>query len=297
MSAIGAVKLAGLTHRRRLQLSALWSYPRLGIGSVLLMSLVLLSALAPLVAPYSPTTPVPSNTLQAPSGAHWLGTDSLGRDVLSRCLYGGGQTLEIAVLAGVLATALGVVLGLLAGQIRGVVDTVIMRAMEAIMAFPALILALTIAFALGASFGSILIAVTVVSIPHAARLVRSEVLTLTNRRFVESAKVSGASRFRIMGVHLLPNVTEIITVQVALACGQAIFTSASLSFLGLGLPPPSPSWGSSLKDGYVYLSVLPLQSIVPGALVFVALLSFNLIGDGLRDLFDPRTLSKQRIRL
>ena len=297
MSVAGTLVGRARVREHRVRVSVLWAYPRLAVGAALLAALVLMSVLAPLVAPYKPTAPVPSQSLLPPSGQHWLGTDSLGRDVLSRCLYGGGQTLEIAILSGVLATALGVALGLVAGQLRGVVDTVIMRAMEAILAFPALILALTIAFALGANFASILTAVTVVSVPHAARLVRSEVLALSGRRFVESAKVSGASKRRIMSVHLLPNVTEIVTVQVALAAGQAIFTSASLSFLGLGLPPPTPSWGGLLKDGYVYLSVYPLQSIVPGALVFLALLAFNLIGDGLRDLFDPRTVSRQRIRL
>lgn len=297
MSTAGALASGARVRTRRVRVSVLWSYPRLAVGGALLVALAVMSAIASLVAPYDPTTPVPAQTLLSPSGRHWLGTDSLGRDIFSRCLYGGGQTLEIAVLSGVLATAVGVALGLLSGQVRGIVDTVIMRAMEAILAFPALILALTIAFALGASFTSILVAVSVVSVPHAALLVRGEVLSLSGRRFVESAKVTGASAPRIMGVHLLPNVTEIVTVQVALAAGQAIFTSASLSFLGLGLPPPAPSWGGLLKDGYVYLAVYPLQSLVPGALIFLALLGFNLVGDGLRDLFDPHTVSRQRIRL
>lgn len=294
-----AEMLAGQPRPRsgRAPVAGLWAYPRLTVGTALLIALVVMSAVAPLVEPYSPITPVPSQTLLPPSAVHWLGTDALGRDVLSRCLSGGGQTLELAILAGILATGIGTALGLVAGLLRGPVDSVIMRLMDAILAFPALILALTIAFALGASFVSILVAVTVVTIPHAARLVRGEVLTLSGRRFVDSARVSGASQRRIMAVHLLPNVTEIITVQVALAAGQAIFTSASLSFLGLGLPPPAPSWGGLLKDGYVYLSTYPLQTVVPGALVFAAMLAFNLIGDGLRDLFDPHTLSRQRIRL
>ncbi|WP_026851538.1 ABC transporter permease [Glaciibacter superstes] len=277
-------------------LDFVWAYPRLTCGTALLALLVLMSVLAPVLAPYDPLQNNPNATLLPPSGEHWLGTDLLGRDVWSRVLYGGKDTLYIAVLSGVSATVIGVILGLIAGQRPGAVDTVIMRAMESVLAFPSLILALAISFALGSSFTSILIAVTVSSIPRTAMLVRGEVRALANRKFVDSARVSGASSTRIMMRHELPNMTEIITVQVALDTGQAIFISASLAFLGLGLPPPAPNWGGLLKDGYVFLANAPLQCLAPGALIFLALLAFNLIGDGLRDYFDPRTLSRQRIR-
>lgn len=273
------------------QKTRLWrlvGYPRLSAGLVLLALLLLSAVLAPLLAPFDPVKPRFDATLQPPSASHVLGTDQLGRDVLSRILYGGLPSLGVAFATIVLSTVIGVSLGLLAGYLSTFVSGLIMRVMDALLAFPALVLALAITFVLGPSTSSVLIALTVVSVPNFVRLVRGEVLKLLHRGFVDSCRVSGASPVRVMGLHLLPNVTEVVIVQAVLTGGQAIFTAASLSFLGLGLPPPAPSWGGMLKDGYAYLQVLPLQALVPGFLVFLAMLSFNLIGDGLRDVFDPR---------
>lgn len=199
--------------------------------------------------------------------------------------------MAVAVVSTAIALVIGVAIGLLAGYKVGTIDSILMRAMDGVIVFPDLILALAITYALGPSFWTVAAAIATVNVPKFARLVRSQVLSLRERDFIASAKVSGASTSRVLTKHLLPNVAEVIIVQAALTGGTAIFTAASLSFLGLGLPPPDPDWGGMLKDGYPFLGTQPLMSVIPGVFIFVAMLSFNLIGDGLRDWFDPKVLA------
>lgn len=271
-------------------------YPRLTFGGLVLLLLVAGAVFAPLLSGPSPTEQHLSDIFHAPSAQYPLGTDQLGRDVLSRALHGGRLALGVAIAAVALSMVVGVAMGLAAGYLGRWADGALMRLLDGIMVFPELVLALAITYALGPSFWNVVCAIAVVNVPRFARVVRGQVLTLRERDFIASSVVSGASSMRTMVRHLLPNVTEVIIVQAALTGGMAIFTAASLSFLGLGLPPPAPDWGGMLKDGYLYLEVIPMQALVPGCFIFAAMLSFNLLGDGLRDLFDPRTQPRRRRR-
>lgn len=262
--------------------------PQLWIGALILVALVGSALLAPLVAPYDPLTPDYSVSLHAPSGAHLFGTDKLGRDQLSRILYGGRLSLFVGTCAVLIGMLIGVTLGLISGYKVGVLDSVIMRTMDGILAFPGLVLALSISFALGPSVRSVIIALAAVRIPGFARVVRGQMLVLRNREYIEAAEALGARPVRIVLRHFLPNLVSIILVQVSLSAGSAIFTEASLSFLGFGVPPPQPDWGGMLHDGYVYLEINPWLSIIPGAFIFLAVLGFNFLGDGLRDALDPQ---------
>ncbi|MFC5745753.1 ABC transporter permease [Actinomadura rugatobispora] len=272
------------------------AYPRLTLGSVLLSVLVVLALAAPVFATHEPLEQHLATVLSPPGGGYVFGTDQLGRDVFSRALYGGRLVLAVAIVSVLIALVVGVLVGLLAGYVGGWVDAVVMRVMDGLIVFPELILALAITYALGPSFWTVAAAIAVVNVPKFARVVRGQALSLREREFIASAKVSGASTSRVLLRHLLPNVLEVTVVQSALTGGMAIFTAASLSFLGLGLPAPAPDWGGMLRDGYPYLGTVPLMSLVPGFLIFVAMLSFNLIGDGLRDLFDPKVTGRTRRR-
>jgi peptide/nickel transport system permease protein len=275
--------------------AALSAYPRLLVGSLLLLIMVTLALGAPLFTSYGPLDQHLDAVLQPPGGPFLLGTDQLGRDLFTRTLYGGRLVLAVAVASTTIAMVVGVVLGLMSGYRRGWLDTVLMRAMDGVIVFPELILALGITYALGPSFWTVTGAIATVNVPKFARVIRGQLLSLREREFVAAAKVSGVPTTRVLALHLLPNVLEVTVVQAALTGGLAIFTAASLSFLGLGLPAPAPDWGGILRDGYPYLGYVPLFSIVPGLVIFAAMLSFNLIGDGLRDLFDPKILPRSSV--
>lgn len=264
------------------------AYPQLGIGMTVLAILVFCAVFAPLIAPYSPNQIDATARLEEPTRDHLFGTDTLGRDAFSRIIYGGRVSLFVALSAVAAGTAIGVLLGLISGYGFGWLDTLIMRAADGMLAFPGLILALTIAFALGASLQSIIIALIVVRIPGTARLTRGQVLALRNQDFILAANAIGVRPPRLILRHFLPNLVSIVLIEASLGAGQIVFAEASLSFLGLGVPPPTPSWGGMLRDGYVFLEVNPWLSIIPGFFIFLAVLSFNFIGDGLRDLLDPR---------
>jgi peptide/nickel transport system permease protein len=268
-------------------------YPQLVIGLAVLVLLVLAAVLGPWLVPYGPTDADFSAALGGPSAAHPLGTDQLGRDTLSRALAGARVSLLVAAGTVLVSVGIGVALGLVSGLGRGWIEGLVMRVMDGLLAFPGLILALAIAFVLGPSVATVIVALAVVRIPSLARVVRSQTLALGRRDFVESARASGATPARIALVHVLPNVLSTILVQASLAAGAAIFTEASLSFLGAGVPPPAATWGGMLHDAYPYLEVNPWQAFVPGACIFLAVLSCNFIGDGLRDLLDPRERTRR----
>lgn len=280
--------------RKAMAGDSLWSlrrvkaYPQLWIGGAILITLIASAVLAPIVTPHGPEDVRAGPRLGGPSLDHPFGTDRLGRDAFSRILHGGRISLVVASTAVTIGMLVGVSLGLLSGFQGGRVDGLVMRFTDAFLAFPDLILALTIGFALGPSISTVIIALAVVRIPSFARVVRGQTLAVRNHDFVLAAETIGARPIRIAVRHVLPNLSSIILVQVSLGAGAIIFAEASLSFLGLGVPPPSPTWGGMLRDGYSNIAVNPWLPIIPGAVIFLAVLAFNFIGDGLRDMLDPQ---------
>jgi peptide/nickel transport system permease protein len=258
------------------------------IGLSVIGLMIFLALTADFLTPYDPNYQDYTKFREAPSLDHPFGTDQVGRDVYSRVIYGTRISLQVGVIAVGIGMTVGVMLGLVAGLYGGWIDELIMRVMDAVYAFPALVLALAITAALGTGIVNIMIAIGVVYMPSYARLVRGQVLSVRERDFVIAAQLLGAGPLRLMFLHIWPNVTAPIIVQASLNVSTAILTEASLSFLGLGVRPPTPSWGSSLQGGYQYLSSAPWLSIYPGIAIFVAVLAFNLFGDGLRQLLDPR---------
>ena len=268
-------------------MSLVSAYPQLFIGGALLLTLVAAATLGPLLLAFDPADTDFSAVRQAPNTLHPLGTDQLGRDTLSRAIHGGRLSLLVAVATVAVSISAGTLIGLVSGYRRGWIDNALMRTMDGMLAFPALILAMTIAFVLGPSIGTVIIALGVSRTPPLARLLRGQILALSGRDFIEAATAVGVGPVRVALRHYLPNLLNLLIVQASLTAGTAILTESSLSFLGLGLPPPAPSWGGMLREGYLYLEVSPLQAFVPGILIFAAVLAFNYLGDGARDLLDP----------
>jgi peptide/nickel transport system permease protein len=261
----------------------------LNIVAIALIALFAACAvLAPLLAPYDPLAQELGSRLQPPSPQHWLGTDSLGRDIASRILYGARISLVIGVVVVASAGIFGTLVGLLAGYAGGLVDEALMRLTEVFLAFPALILAMAIAGALGPSLTNAIIAIAAVTWAVYARLVRGQVLSLRQREFVEAARAMGASWVRILWHHLLPNVLAPLMIQASFDLGSAIIAAAGLSFIGFGAQPPTPEWGVMISEGRNYISTQLWLSLFPGLAILFAVGSFNLLGDGLRDAFDPR---------
>ena len=257
-------------------------------GAVLLLFLVGLALLAPWVATHSPFKLNLKERLQPPSSSHFFGTDGYGRDLFSRVVYGAAIALRVGFLSIIVAITAGIVLGLISGYYRGWVDTVVMRIMDAILSFPIILLAIGIMAVLGAGFANLMIALGVVYTPRFARLVRSSVLSIREKEYIEAARVTGCSDFTILFVHILPNCWAPVIIQATISFGYAILWEAALSFLGLGAPPPSPSWGSLLAEGKEVLTKAPWLTYFPGAAIALTVLSLNLFGDGLRDVLDPR---------
>ena len=258
------------------------------LGTLVSMAIVALALLAPLLAPYDPVRVGAGDLLVPPGPAHWLGTDDIGRDLYSRILYGARTSLTLALAAVLVSSVLGSLVALVSGYRGGPIDMVLMRIMDSFLAFPGLILALAMISFLGASNLTIILAVGIVATPGLARITRSQVLIERGRDFVQAATVIGASDSRILLRHILPNVASLIVVQASLNLAFAILTEASLSFLGVGVPPPAPSWGTMLRAGYSYLDKAPWVAIAPGAAIFLTVLGFNLLGDGLRSVLSPR---------
>ena len=271
-----------------------------GTGLWVLGIVVFCAFFADLITPYPPNEQDYIAITEPPSAAHWLGTDDLGRDILARIIYGTRVSLMVGVIAVGIALMLGVTLGLIAGYFGGVVDDITMRVMDAVQAFPGLILALGITAALGPRFPWMppiwhaMIAIGIVATPAISRLTRAQTLTVREREFVHAAQVLGASPFKIITRHIWPNVTAPIIVQATLLVATAILTEASLSFLGVGVKPPTPTWGSMLRTGSQYIETAPWLAFAPGVAIFATVLAFNFVGDGLRRALDPRLLSSRR---
>jgi peptide/nickel transport system permease protein len=282
-----AVSPAARPPRARLARPRVGRHLSLSVGLLLVGLIVLAAVCAPLLTPFDPVKPDTSQVLSGPSASHWLGTDDIGRDILTRVLYGARSSLTVGLATVLLSTLLGVTIALAAGYWAGPLDMLLMRIMDGFLAFPGLILALALVSFLGATNLTIVLALAVVATPGLARITRSQVLIERRRDFVEAATVLGASDGRILLRHILPNVAALITVQASLNLAFAILTEASLSFLGVGVPPPTPTWGGMLKAGYTYLQLAPWVAITPGGAIFLAVLAFNLLGDGLRDALTP----------
>ncbi len=258
------------------------------LGAVLLLVLVFTALLAPVIAPYDPLRVDPVNAMLPPSAEHWMGTDTLGRDQFSRVVYGARISLRLGVVSVGIAMILGVPLGVLAGYLGGRVDAVIMRFVDILLAFPSLILALIAVFALGPGLTNAMIAVGISSIPAYARISRAEVLSAKENLYVQSALALGANSRLVMFKHILPNVVAPNIVMGALGTGSAILAGAALSFLGLGAQAPTPEWGLMLSQGRGFMSLAWWLTVFPGMGIMATVMAMNLLGDGLRDVLDPR---------
>jgi len=277
--------------RRSLTRSPILRSPLNIAAIVVIVAFALGAALAPLLAPADPLAQSLGSRLEPSSGAHWLGNDQLGRDILSRLLYGARISLVIGLVVVVSAGAFGTLVGIVAGYAGGLVDEALMRFTEVFLAFPPLILAMAIAGALGPSLTNAIVAIAAVTWAVYARLARGQLLSLRRREFVEAARAIGASRGRILVRHLLPNALAPLLVQASFDMGSAIIAAAGLSFIGFGAQPPTPEWGVMISEGRNFISTEPWLSLFPGLAILLAVGAFNLLGDGLRDVFDPRLRS------
>ncbi len=258
------------------------------VGLIVVAILVILAVFAPLFTPDNPTAMDLGHRLMPPGPGHPFGTDDGGRDMFSRVLYGARLSLSAAVTVIVAASLIGCVVGAVSGYVGGVVDEILMRVTDMFLAFPALVLAMAIAASLGPSLINAMVAVAVVWWPWYARLMRGQVLAYKNREFVTAAYATGVGALRILVRHIVPNCLTPIIVQATLDSGYAILTTASLSFIGVGAQPPAPEWGSMVNIGHTYFLDQWWFATFPGMAIFVTVMAFNLIGDGLRDVLDPR---------
>ncbi|HZO32456.1 MAG TPA: ABC transporter permease [Chloroflexota bacterium] len=257
-------------------------------GGLILAVVAFAAVFAPYLSPEDPLEMNPTQLLQPPSADHWMGTDEFGRDILSRVIWGARISLYVGAISVTIAVLAGVSLGLVAGYFGGLVDDLIARVLDVVFAFPTILLALGIVGMLGPSLTNTMVAIGIVYTPVYARLARGTTLAVKERDFVEAAIVSGASSARIIGRHILPNVAAPLIVQTSLSLSLAILAEASLSFLGLGTQPPDPSWGTMVNTGQRLIELSPWPVVFPGLAIVLAVLAFNLIGDGLRDALDPR---------
>jgi peptide/nickel transport system permease protein len=287
--AVVAAQTAG-KHTRWLALREMMPRKLLGVVSGFMITLLVLTAiLAPVLAPYDPLAARPKRRLAAPSWEHLFGTDDIGRDVMSRIIYGARISLWVGLLAVGIGTCAGTVIGLLSGYWEGWLDLMLQRVMDALMAIPGLILALAIVSVLTPSTTNAMLAIAMVIIPGNSRIVRGAVLSTKQNPYVEAARALGCPHLRVIASHILPNVTAPILIITSIWLGNAILIEASLSFLGLGPQPPTPSWGLMLSStGRAFMEQAPWLAIFPGLAIVLAVLSFNLFGDTLRDVWDPK---------
>ncbi|MCR8642732.1 ABC transporter permease [Paenibacillus sp. N1-5-1-14] len=258
------------------------------IGAVIIVFFVLIALLAPLLTNYDHTTPVLEDRLLPPSSTHWFGTDDLGRDLFARIVYGARTSLTVGFVSVIVSMIAGSFLGILAGYYGRWVDMLISRFFDILLAFPGILLAIAVVSALGPSLENALLAIAIVNIPTFGRLVRSKVLSLKEEEFIMAARAQGMKDRRILFIHLLPNSLAPIMVQGTLSIGTAIIEAAALGFLGLGAQPPAAEWGKMISDSRQFFEQEPWTVIFPGVSIMLVVLGFNLLGDGLRDVLDPR---------
>lgn len=260
--------------------------------TAILVVFVLAALLSPLISPYDPNAQDLTNKLQGPSAAHWLGTDYLGRDVLSRLMYGGRVSLSVSLLSGTFAAVVGLLLGLIAGYVGGWVSKVIMGATDVVLSIPSLVFTLIIAAIMGRGVTSLTIAVGIGMVPTYIRMMNGLVLSLRENDYIVASQLVGQKERRILLGHLLPNTFPSLIVLYTINLGNAIMTESSLSYLGVGINPPTATWGNMVADAYPYLMTAPWLAIIPGICIIVLIISFNVVGDGLRDALDPRLRGK-----
>jgi peptide/nickel transport system permease protein len=257
-------------------------------GAIIILILLFLLAFGPTLAPYDPTHQDLLNRHGPPSTEHWLGTDQLGRDILTRVFYGARISLSLSIGAVALALVLGVPIGLFSGYVGGWIDQIVVALVDILLTFPAYLLAILIVAIVGPSLTNIMLAVGFATLPALVRVVRGDTLGVKNWELIVATKSIGARTPRIVFRHILPNIMSSIAVVASLRLGSAILVEASLSFLGLGLSPPTPAWGLMINEGLRYLAINPWIAIAPGVAIMLTVLGFNLFGDGLRDALDPR---------
>ena len=258
------------------------------IGLALLTAIVIVAVFAPLIAPYDPLEQNIVERLEPPSAAFLLGTDSYGRDVLSRLIYGARISLVVGFVAILIAMTIGSTIGILAGYVGGLFDQLVMGLLDVMLSFPTLLLGLMIAAMLGASLENLIIAIAITEIAPFARIARAPTISLKQRDFVEAGRALGFGPIRIMGVHILPNMISDVVVMSSLWMASAIRTEASLSFIGLGVPPPTPTWGSMIREGFENILDAWWLAVFPSFAILVTVLALNLLGDALRDAIDPK---------
>lgn len=258
------------------------------VGLVVLLLFALAAIFANVIAPYNPNAINLMEGLAPPSAAHWLGQDNLGRDVLSRIIYGARVSLSVSILAGILAGIAGVAFGMIAGYYGGLLGRLIMRLTDVVMSIPSLILALVVVGILGGSVASVSLAIGVGMVPSYVRMVNGLVLSLRENDYVVAAQLTGQRDIGLMARHLLPNAFAPILVIFTISLGNAVLTEATLSYLGVGISPPTASWGSMVSDVYPFLLTAPWLVIAPGVVIIVVIMAFNVVGEGLRDALDPR---------
>ncbi|MEI3614215.1 ABC transporter permease [Pseudogracilibacillus sp. SO30301A] len=260
------------------------------IGGFVLILFIIMAAFAPLLTPYEPDSIDMSNRLASPSAAHWFGTDEVGRDIFTRVIYGARLSLGMGISVVVVTGLIGTIIGATAGYFGGKFGQIIMRIMDVILAFPTLVLAMALTAALGPSLFNAMLAIAIVKIPVFVRLARSETLVVRERLYVKAAKTFGLSDIWIIFRHVIPNVITPVIIQITIDLGDVILLIATLGFLGLGAQPPTPEWGAMIHTGWEYFLNQWWYATFPGLFIFLASVSFNLLGDGLRDLLDPKSL-------
>jgi len=283
-----------VTRKKRSQLTEIWRRMRRNklamLGLAIVVVLILVAVFADQIADYNEVV-IKQNIIgryQGPSAEHWFGTDELGRDIFARLVHGARISLLVGVVAVIIALATGGTLGAIAGYFGGVIDNIIMRIMDIFLSIPILLLAIMIVSALGSSMLNLMIAIGIASMPTFARVVRASVLSVKDQEFVEAARAIGATNSHIILRHILPNCLSPIIVQATLRVATAILSTASLSFIGLGIKPPAPEWGAMLASGRSAIRDAPHVVVIPGLLIMVTILALNLLGDGLRDALDPK---------
>ena len=257
-------------------------------GLIVIIVFAFVAILAPLIAPYTANTPDLTSTLQGPSLKHFLGTDALGRDTLSRIIYGTQISLEVGLLVVAVACLAGIILGTVAGYYGGWTYSIIMRLIDALMSFPMILLAMVITALMGSGTRNVVIALSVAMMPAFARVMCAQVLSVKTNDYIEACRSIGASNLRIMIRHVTPNCFPPLIVLSTMMLGSVILVEAGLSFLGIGIKPPTPTWGNMINDGRQYLLTLPILSFAPGGALMLLIFAFNMVGDGLRDALDPR---------
>lgn len=258
------------------------------IGGAFILLFVLTAFIGPHLMTQDPFKVVISNKLQPPSADHWFGTDNYGRDIFTRIIFGMELTLKVGFLSVTIGGIIGVILGIVSGYYGGAVDAVIMRIMDVLLAFPGILLALAIVSVLGGSMQNVIIAVAIFSVPAFARIVRGSTLSVRKLEYIDAVRALGATDFRIIFKHILPNVMSPIIVQATLRIATAILTASGLSFLGLGAQPPTPEWGAMLSEGRNFMKESPHVVLFPGLMIVTVVIAFNIFGDGLRDALDPK---------